>query len=90
MLVTYTRASGSPGVTVVSALRNCVRKSLTLVIPASLERQTSFAPIRIVTYSTLSPTTVVAWPTRSSMRAPLRALLYRRPEMSGLAARMRL
>ena len=71
------------------ARRERARKTPTSVIPASLDAQTSFAPIRIVTYSALRPITPCTWPDRSAMSAPETAWLYDRPVMPKLTAWMR-
>jgi hypothetical protein len=59
------------------------------VMVATLDVQTSLAPIRIVTYSTPCETTVVTCPLRAFMRAPVLASLKLRPKIAGCAARMR-
>ena len=66
------------------------RKTSTGVIALSLEAQTSFAPMRIVTYSAPRPITPCTWPARSAMSAPLAAWLNDRPVIDGLSARSRL
>ena len=52
MLATNTREFGSPAASAAIACSNCARNVATGVIALSLDAQTSFAPIRTVTYST--------------------------------------
>ena len=90
MLLTPIRAFGSAFVTVSSACVNCARTVATGVIEASLDVQTSFATIRIVTSSTRCEAAVVTCPLRSIIRAPVFASFAFLPAMSPFLARMRL
>src|SRR5215208_7765330 len=89
MLLTPMRAFGSAFVTVSSACRNCAWSVATGVIAASLEAQTSFAPIRIVTSSTPCEPAALTCAFRSTIFAPVFASLRFLPEISGFFARIR-
>ncbi len=85
MLETKIRAPGRPVVKVTSACSNWAPKVATGVIPDSEDAQTSFAPIRTVTYSVPRETAAAIWPFRSAMSAPVVAWLYDRPAIAGVA-----
>src|SRR5437867_4366675 len=71
---TCIRAFGRLLLRVFIAVWKRVRKSVTLVIAASLEVHTSFAPMRIRTKSGLVATAFSACPFRSATLAPVTAL----------------
>lgn len=89
MLETKIRALGALLVNVVIAVWKRVRKSCTEVIVASLDVQTSFAPISTVTYSGLKRMAADISLFRSATFAPDRAKLNARFEMAELTLRMR-
>jgi hypothetical protein len=88
MEATNTCVPGSPARRVSMVSWNRARNLAVGVSLPSLP-QRSLAPIRTVTYWAPCSTVRRAWPGASAIRAPDTELLYRRPRMPGLRARMR-
>ena len=88
-LPTAIRASGRPPESVDIACANCDRNVETEVIAATLEAQTSLAPMRIATSCAPWLTAFVTWPFRSTIFAPLTESLNRLPLIPGFTASSR-
>ena len=85
---TNTCVPGSPVRRMSRVSVNWARK-LAVGVRVPSQRQRSFAPMRMVTYSAPWSTVRRAWPGASAMRAPETALFQRWPRIAGFRARMR-